>query len=691
MNQALDIFRSSGYCFSRNPVFLNSSRNSPAFLLHKQNFPQEHLAAPLFEKYRRLVCSKRVNSKPFIPTESNSLCVEAETCDGADFSAVPHVQTLREFPKEELSEKVVMVRFDSKLLFQQLQERKIQCENAVSTIKYLHEAGAKVILISSWDADDENTMKIVRAESIAGALSSVLQVKVVPVKLVTTHIHSAKQESNIILLENLFQFKEEPANCKGFARLLSSGVDIFVNDAFSQSHRVLASTVAISRFCYASIAGFHFEAVLSQLKNITKTSQKPYVAIIGGGNLVEKAAALRLLVSICDGLVFVGNIAFQIMHALGLPLPMKLVEHGATEEALTLINSMKSRSRAVIVPKDFLCLNNLNPEKLEIFSADCLVDGWQPVDLGPESLEEIASLVSKCKKILWIGPVRFGLSHSDAGEASRLGAVVDRLRSQNNLETILVGKVACTTVLGSNLNYSVIENASVVWEFLKGRSLPGLMALDRSYPFDIKWDGVYDDPTRPLVVDVGSGNGLFLFGMAKKTKDLNFLGLEINGKLVNRCLERVLQTGMKNGYFIRTNATSTFRSIISSYPGELVLVSIQCPNPDFNKPEHRWEMVQRSLIEAIADLLALDGKVFLQSDIEGVAIRMKSEFVKYGKGKIMVMDESEDASCYQRQWLNENPFGVRSDWEQHVLDRGANMYRLLLSKPAIIAGSTCRG
>ena len=96
---------------------------------------------------------------------------------------------------------------------------------------------------------------------------------------------------------------------------------------------------------------------------------------IGGGNLVEKAAALSLLVCICDGLVFVGNIAFQIMHALGLPLPMKLVEHGATEEALTLINSMKSRSRAVIVPKDFLCLNNLNPEKLEIFSADCLVDG----------------------------------------------------------------------------------------------------------------------------------------------------------------------------------------------------------------------------------------------------------------------------------------------------------------------------
>lgn len=101
-----------------------------------------------------------------------------------------------------------------------------------------------------------------------------------PVKFVTRHMHSAKQKSNILLLDNLSQFKEEPANCKEFARLLSSGVDIFVNDAFSQSHRVLASTVAISRFCYASIAGFHFEAVLSQLKNITKTSQNPYVAIV---------------------------------------------------------------------------------------------------------------------------------------------------------------------------------------------------------------------------------------------------------------------------------------------------------------------------------------------------------------------------------------------------------------------------
>lgn len=129
-----------------------------------------------------------------------------------------------------------------------------------------------------------------------------------------------------------------------------------------------------------------------------------------------------------------------------------------------------------------------------------------------------------------------------------------------------------------------------------------------------------------------------------------------------------------------TNATSTFRSIVSSYPGDLVLVSIQCPNPDFNRTEHRWRMVQRSLVEAIADLVAPDGKVFLQSDVKEVAVRMKKEFMNYGKGKLTVMHDSEDITSQQDGWLNENPFGIRSDWEQHVIERGAPMYRLLLLK-----------
>ncbi|XP_031102767.1 phosphoglycerate kinase isoform X3 [Ipomoea triloba] len=490
-----------------------------------------------------------------------------------------------------------------------------------------------------------------------------------------------RTELDILLLENISQLKDDVSNCQKFAQQLSFGVDIFVNDSFSEVHKILASTVGIACFCSACIAGFHFQLGLSQLEKINRTDKKPYVAIIGGGNLIDKAAALHFLASICDALVFVGEMAFQIMHAFGLPVPIKFVERKGLKQAHAIVEAAKARNIEIVLPKDFWCINYSNPHQMEISSASSILDGWKPVDLGPSTLEEISSFLSKFKKIMWIGPVKFSSSNLNAGGASKLAAMIDAL-SQRNCDVSIVGKMACDAFHGNSSSATaenMIQNASVVWEFLKGRNLPGLLALDRAYPFEMDWKSIYNDPDRPLVVDIGSGNGLFLFGMARRRKDFNSLGLEINRKLVKRCLDHVSQSLMKNVHFVATNATSTFRSIISSYPGRLVLVSIQCPNPDFNKPEHRWRMLQRSLVEAIADLLASGGKVFLQSDIEEVAIRMKEEFSKYGKGKLTV-ENLDKAAIHQGGWLKENPFGIRSDWEQHVLDRGDPMYRLCLSK-----------
>lgn len=114
-------------------------------------------------------------------------------------------------------------------------------------------------------------------------LSSMLELKVLPVKFVTGVVLSdmeAWKQSDVLLLDNLFRFKEESANCKAFAKQLSSGIDIFVNDDFSQSHKILASTVGIASFCNACIAGFYFEEGLRQLEKISTTSKKPYFAIV---------------------------------------------------------------------------------------------------------------------------------------------------------------------------------------------------------------------------------------------------------------------------------------------------------------------------------------------------------------------------------------------------------------------------
>ncbi|KAF7147082.1 hypothetical protein RHSIM_Rhsim03G0092500 [Rhododendron simsii] len=568
-------------------------------------------------------------------------------CNGAELDSLPHVQTLREFPKEDLLGKVVLVRFDSTIILrQELGQQSAHVHSAISTIQYLYNARAKIILLSNWSM--KNNSELLTAESVAELLSAVLQLKVVAAKYVSSIMQSKLEDKgkyNVLLLENLSQFKEELANCSKFAEQLSLGIDIFVNDAFSQSHKVLAST-------------------------------------IGGGKLLEKAAALHFLASRCDGLVFVGMMAFQIMHAQGLPVPLKLVEHGIWEEALKIIQFAKLRRIPILCPKDFWCLNSHIPNRLELFPAHSILEGWLPIDIGPKSLEEISSLLSKSEKILWIGPMKFSSSGQDIDAASKLAIMLDNL-NRRKCEITFVGNMACkvfTRVSSPASIQNVVDNASVLWEILKGRKLPGLMALDRAYPFEIDWNAIYTDPTQFLVVDIGSGNGLFLFRMARRRKDLNFLGLEINEKLVSRCLASVHRSGMKNGYFIPTNATSTFRSIVSSYPGNLLLVSIQCPNPDFSKPVHRWSMLQRVLVEAIADLLTPDGKVFLQSDIEAVAVRMKEQFFEYGKGKLALVEEHSDVDISQGGWLKENPYGVRSDWEQHVIDRGDPMFRIMLCK-----------
>ncbi|OIT23240.1 PREDICTED: uncharacterized protein LOC109216682 isoform X1 [Nicotiana attenuata] len=620
-----------------------------------------------------------LNLELAVHADLHSFPDEAEA-RGSDM--LPHVQTLRNFPAEELMGKVVMVRLDLTILLREQKKQQSPAARVISTIKYLHKAGAKLILISSWSLRADS--KLLKLERVAEFLSSELELKVIPLELGSGLEQSLMEDghnSDILLLENLSQFKQEQANCSEFAQRLSSWVDIFVNDAFFQSHKILASNVGITSFCYASIAGFNFEEGMSQLKKIIKMNKRPYYAIIGGANLAGKAAALQFLASRCDGFIFVGDAAFQIMHAFGLPVPMELVEQESLEAADMLIEAAEARGVNIVLPKDFWCVNDHYPLQMKTFPANHIIDGWKPVDVGPNTLEEMISVLSRCKKILWIGAVKFISSNQESAGASKLAAMLYNL-SQKNCDLIVVGKQACETFVGksSYVTADLIENASIVWEFLKGRKLHGLLALDRAYPFELNWDAIYANTTLPLVVDVGSGNGLFLFRMAKTRKDWNFLGMEMNEKLVSRCLDHVSQSSMTNGYFIATNATSTFRSIVSSYPGDLVLVSIQCPNPDFNKKEYRWRMVQRSLVEAIADLLASDGKVFLQSDVKGVAVRMKEEFMKYGKGKLTVVHDLEDSTSHQDGWLKENPFGIRSDWEQHVIDRGSPMYRLLLLK-----------
>ncbi|XP_064971273.1 uncharacterized protein LOC135616004 isoform X3 [Musa acuminata AAA Group] len=442
-----------------------------------------------------------------------------------------------------------MVRLDSALLLNLRVSDDLSLNRAILTIKYLYNAGAKVILASNWP--QANASRLLSKEAFADHLSALLKVKVVPANDASAILQFKMknvENADVLLLDNLTNNKEEVANSYEFSKTLSSGVSIFVNDAFSLSHRVLASTVGVARFCYASVAGFHFEEELLQLMKISETKKQPYVAIIGGSNFLKKANTLHVLASTCDGLIFIGKLAFQIMNGFGLSVPTHLVEHDAVKEALELIKLTQQRKIPIYFQKDFVCVKVGKPELVEIYAYNEILAGWVPVDLGPVSMKETSSMLSTCKKVILIGSVSFGSLEEDNVRTSQLVSVLERI-SKNGSEVILIGNAACKAFAGKSSysnQYSVFRNASVAWEFLRGTKLPGVAILDK------------------------------------------------------------------------------------------------CPNPDFNREDQRWRMVQRGLVEAILDLLITNGKVFLQSDIETVTTRMKHLFITYGKGKLVVDGDDRD-------------------------------------------------
>ncbi|GLJ11292.1 hypothetical protein SUGI_0151010 [Cryptomeria japonica] len=602
-------------------------------------------------------------------------------CTRGELNPCLSFQTLKTFPREELLGKVVMVRFDSKLCPRDNQFiSEYPNDNAIKTLKYLCDFGAKVVIATHWFMS-KISGEVFSTWTLADYLSISLGKKITAIEgVIGDKVENSidkMQIGDILLLGNLSQYKEEVANCKDFARNLSARIDILVNDTFCDSHRVLASTVGVARFTYASIAGFHLADIMSLLTETIEKPKHPFIAIVGGAKIMEKISVIRSLLHKCDTVAFIGTMSFTFLSALGLSISPCFVEKHAQEQGLELLDIAKQRSVRVLLPKDFWCTNAAHSyEHIQVFEAECIPEGWRPIEIGPDSLNEISFVLKECKTTLWIGPVTVWPSQNQYHVSLHFMRFLSQLKA-SGCTIIVIGKEAYNFLKEASclsLVHPIFKHGAAVLEFLKGNTLAGVAALDRAYPRKLDWKAIFRNPLQPLVVDIGSGNGLFALRMARMYEHMNFLGLEINSKLVERSLGCALELGLMNVYFVSTNATTSFCSIISSYPGALYLVSIQCPNPDFVDPEHRWRMVQRSLIEAIVELICKDGKIFLQSDVKEVALRMKNQFLQYGRGKVIMSAEHDE--CDKEIWLGNNPFSIFSDWEQHVIASGRPIHLL---------------
>ncbi len=184
------------------------------------------------------------------------------------------------------------------------------------------------------------------------------------------------------------------------------------------------------------------------------------------------------------------------------------------------------------------------------------------------------------------------------------------------------------------------------------------------------WQAIYQDIDRPLHLDIGCGRGRFLLHMAQAQPDWNFLGLEIREPLVDQANALAAEQAIANLHYLFCNANNSLRPLLASLPaGVLQRVSIQFPDPWFKRRHQKRRVVQPELVTDLADFLGKDGSVFLQSDVQEVALAMRDRF-----------DEHPAFSRHPADWLATNPLPIATERELSTLSYGDPVYRALFIK-----------
>lgn len=182
------------------------------------------------------------------------------------------------------------------------------------------------------------------------------------------------------------------------------------------------------------------------------------------------------------------------------------------------------------------------------------------------------------------------------------------------------------------------------------------------------WESIYAQSAQPLHLDIGCARGEFLLSMATLQPDWNFLGLEIREPLVEQANAKVSELGLSNLYYLFGNVNNSLKPLLESFEaGTLRRVTLQFPDPWFKKRQAKRRVVQPELVDTLATYLIDGGEVFLQSDVEAVAVEMCSRF--------------EAHPAFQKQgtalWLATNPLPVPTEREVSTLSRGEPVYRAL--------------
>ena len=385
----------------------------------------------------------------------------------------------------DIKNKTILLRADLNVPFAHNKlEDASRITRLLPTLKYLLDANAKIIIISHFGRPKGEFKHSMSLAPIAHEISKLIGVEVKfandTIGDIVKNASSNLNYGEILLLENLRFHKEEEANDYAFAKELASLADIYVNDAFSCSHRSHASIDAITKFL-PKAAGLLLQEEVSNLERLFLAPKRPMAAIIGGSKISTKIDLLHNLIKQTDIIAIGGAMANTFLKAKGFNVGTSLIEEELVELAANIIASAKINNVELILPIDAVTAENLSSGiKCNIVDADKVPPNQMILDIGPKTVSLIIEKLSSVKTLVLNGPVgAFEIKPFDISTAS-LARSIATLTNSGQLISVAGGGDIVSAITGAGLinSFNYVSTAGGAFlEWLEGKELPGIKAL----------------------------------------------------------------------------------------------------------------------------------------------------------------------------------------------------------------------
>jgi len=386
--------------------------------------------------------------------------------------------------QKNLNKKIVMLRLDLNVPFKNgLIADETRINKIIPIIDFLIKEQSKVIIISHIGRPKGKVVNELSLKPVCENIEKKINRKI---RLVKEDIFKLKKKDlfedpndQIVFLENIRFYKEEEKNDTNFAEHLAKLADLYVNDAFSCSHREHASVSKITEFL-PSFAGLQLETEISALKKVTTEIKKPVTCIIGGSKISTKIGIIKNLISKFDNIIIVGGMANNIIKYKGNQIGKSIKEENCDLMIKEIFETLKNHPCQIIFPEDVLIGKNLDDEP-QIKEANNIKDDDIILDIGPKTLDKIKGIIENSETVLWNGPAGYFENPNFANGSYDIAKAITKKNRNNSIYSVVGGgdTIALINKIKLIENFNFVSTAGGAFlEYLEGKELPGIKALN---------------------------------------------------------------------------------------------------------------------------------------------------------------------------------------------------------------------